>query len=210
MIEISRTVALLEARPSSPSSSIPFIFFRQRRSNSRQPWNVERHFYPSLCILLPPLVLFHRDLKTQAAYPKKHSWILPTAPHRQPAIASSPVAAISPDSASSPDATILLAISPHILYAVLEVDDGVFEVLSTSGDTHLGGDDFNKRIVDWLAETFKRDEDCPKHIDTTLTRAKFEELCSDLLDRLKTPVETTLKDANLSLKDLDEVVLVGG
>ncbi|CAH1454334.1 unnamed protein product [Lactuca virosa] len=136
--------------------------------------------------------------------------------------------------------------------SVLEVGDGVFEVLSTSGDTHLGGDDFDKRIVDWLAETFKRDEgidllkdkqalqrltetaekakmelstltqtnislpfitatsDGPKHIDTTLTRAKFEELCSDLLDRLRTPVETALKDANLSLKDLDEVVLVGG
>lgn len=136
--------------------------------------------------------------------------------------------------------------------SVLEVGDGVFEVLSTSGDTHLGGDDFDKRIVDWLAETFKRDEgidllkdkqalqrltetaekakmelstltqtnislpfitatsDGPKHIDTTLTRAKFEELCSDLLDRLRKPVETALKDANLSLKDLDEVVLVGG
>lgn len=136
--------------------------------------------------------------------------------------------------------------------SVLEVGDGVFEVLSTSGDTHLGGDDFDKRIVDWLAESFKRDEgidllkdkqalqrltetaekakmelstltqtnislpfitatsDGPKHIDTTLTRAKFEELCSDLLDRLRTPVETALKDANLSLKDIDEVVLVGG
>lgn len=137
--------------------------------------------------------------------------------------------------------------------SVLEVGDGVFEVLSTSGDTHLGGDDFDKRIVDWLAEGFKRDEgidllkdkqalqrltetaekakmelstltqtnislpfitataDGPKHIDTTLTRAKFEELCSDLLDRLRTPVETALKDANLSLKDdIDEVVLVGG
>ncbi|KAI3673071.1 hypothetical protein L6452_39181 [Arctium lappa] len=136
--------------------------------------------------------------------------------------------------------------------SVLEVGDGVFEVLSTSGDTHLGGDDFDKRIVDWLAEAFKRDEgidllkdkqalqrltetaekakmelstltqtnislpfitatsDGPKHIDTTLTRVKFEELCSDLLDRLRTPVETALKDANLSLKDIDEVVLVGG
>ncbi|KAI3517679.1 hypothetical protein L1887_16896 [Cichorium endivia] len=108
------------------------------------------------------------------------------------------------------------------------------------------------RIVDWLAETFKRDEgidllkdkqalqrltyttekakmevstltqtnislhfitatsDGPKHIDTTLTRAKYEELCSHLLDRLRKPVETTLKDVNLSLKDLDEVVLVDG
>ncbi|KAK7823714.1 heat shock 70 kda protein 7, partial [Quercus suber] len=135
---------------------------------------------------------------------------------------------------------------------ILEVGDGVFEVLSTSGDTHLGGDDFDKRIVDWLAQNFKRDEgidllkdkqalqrlsetaekakmelssltqtsislpfitataDGPKHIDTTLTRVKFEELCSDLLDRLQRPVETALKDANLSFKDLDEVILVGG
>ncbi|KAJ8551174.1 hypothetical protein K7X08_000544 [Anisodus acutangulus] len=106
--------------------------------------------------------------------------------------------------------------------SVLEVGDGVFEVLSTSGDTHLGGDDFDKRIVDWLAETFRKEEGIdllkdkqalqhgPKHIDTTLTRAKFEELCSDLFDRLKTPVETALKDASLSFKDIDEVVLVGG
>ncbi|CBI39294.3 unnamed protein product, partial [Vitis vinifera] len=136
--------------------------------------------------------------------------------------------------------------------SVLEVGDGVFEVLSTSGDTHLGGDDFDKRIVDWLAQNFKRDEgidllkdkqalqrltetaekakielssltqtnislpfitatsEGPKHIETTLTRAKFEELCSDLLDRLRTPVETALRDAKLSFKDLDEVILVGG
>ncbi|KAF2320080.1 hypothetical protein GH714_023117 [Hevea brasiliensis] len=123
--------------------------------------------------------------------------------------------------------------------SVLEVGDGVFEVLSTSGDTHLGGDDFDKRIVDWLASDFKRDEgiDLLKDkqalqrltetaekakmelssltqtnisIETTLTRAKFEELCSDLLDRLKTPVENSLRDAKLSFKDLDEVILVGG
>ncbi|XP_068669667.1 stromal 70 kDa heat shock-related protein, chloroplastic-like [Aristolochia californica] len=136
--------------------------------------------------------------------------------------------------------------------SVLEVGDGVFEVLSTSGDTHLGGDDFDKRIVDWLALNFKRDEgidllkdkqalqrltetsekakmelsslsqanislpfvtataDGPKHIETTLTRAKFEELCSDLLDRLKTPVNNALKDAKLGYTDLDEVILVGG
>ncbi|XP_078157613.1 stromal 70 kDa heat shock-related protein, chloroplastic-like [Carex rostrata] len=136
--------------------------------------------------------------------------------------------------------------------SVLEVGDGVFEVLSTSGDTHLGGDDFDKRIVDWLAADFKRNEgiellkdkqalqrltetaekakmelssltqtnislpfitataDGPKHIETTLSRAKFEELCSDLLDRLKTPVENSLKDAKLSIKDIDEVILVGG
>jgi L1 cell adhesion molecule like protein len=136
--------------------------------------------------------------------------------------------------------------------SVLEVGDGVFEVLSTSGDTHLGGDDFDKRIVDWLADDFKKTEgvdllkdkqalqrltetaekakmelsslsqasislpfitataDGPKHIDTTLTRAKFEELCSDLLDRCKTPVENALRDAKLSYKDLNEVILVGG
>ncbi|CAN0910343.1 Stromal 70 kDa heat shock-related protein, chloroplastic [Linum grandiflorum] len=136
--------------------------------------------------------------------------------------------------------------------SVLEVGDGVFEVLSTSGDTHLGGDDFDKRIVDWLAADFKRNEgidllkdkqalqrltetaekakmelssltqanislpfitataEGPKHIETTLTRVKFEELCSDLLDRLKTPVENSLRDAKLSFKDLDEVILVGG
>ncbi|KAL0921377.1 hypothetical protein M5K25_008441 [Dendrobium thyrsiflorum] len=136
--------------------------------------------------------------------------------------------------------------------SVLEVGDGVFEVLSTSGDTHLGGDDFDKRIVDWLASNFKRDEgidllkdkqalqrltetaekakmelstltqtnislpfitataDGPKHIETTITRAKFEELCSDLLDRLKTPVDNALRDAKLAVSDLDEIILVGG
>jgi len=136
--------------------------------------------------------------------------------------------------------------------SVLEVGDGVFEVLSTSGDTHLGGDDFDKRIVDWLANDFKKTEgvdllkdkqalqrltetaekakmelsslsqasislpfitataDGPKHIDTTLTRAKFEELCDDLLYRCKVPVENAMRDANLSYKDLNEVILVGG
>ncbi|XP_009609390.1 stromal 70 kDa heat shock-related protein, chloroplastic [Nicotiana tabacum] len=136
--------------------------------------------------------------------------------------------------------------------SVLEVGDGVFEVLSTSGDTHLGGDDFDKRIVDWLASDFKKNEgidllkdkqalqrltetaekakmelssltqtnislpfitataDGPKHIETTITRGKFEELCSDLLDRLKTPVQNSLRDAKLSFSDIDEVILVGG
>lgn len=136
--------------------------------------------------------------------------------------------------------------------SVLEVGDGVFEVLSTAGDTHLGGDDFDKRIVDWLAENFKKDEgieltrdkqalqrlteaaekakmelstltqtsvslpfitataEGPKHIDTSLTRAKFESLCSDLLDRCRTPVETALRDAKLSFGDIKEVILVGG
>jgi len=136
--------------------------------------------------------------------------------------------------------------------SVLEVGDGVFEVLSTSGDTHLGGDDFDKRIVDFLAEDFQRNEgmdlrkdrqalqrlteaaekakielsslgqtsinlpfitataDGPKHIDATLTKAKFEELCSDLLDRVRRPVEQALKDAKLSISDVQEVILVGG
>lgn len=136
--------------------------------------------------------------------------------------------------------------------SVLEVGDGVFEVLSTSGDTHLGGDDFDKRIVDFLADDFQKNEgidlrkdrqalqrlteaaekakielsnlssttislpfitataDGPKHIDTTLSRAKFEQLCSDLLDRCRIPVEAALRDAKLDLKDLNEVILVGG
>jgi molecular chaperone DnaK len=136
--------------------------------------------------------------------------------------------------------------------SVLEVGDGVFEVLATSGDTHLGGDDFDKKIVDFLAEEFRRSEgidlrkdkqalqrlteaaekakielssvtqaeinlpfitatqDGPKHLDTTLTRARFEELCSDLIDRCRIPVENALRDAKLSKTDIDEVVLVGG
>ena len=136
--------------------------------------------------------------------------------------------------------------------SVLEVGDGVFEVLSTSGDTHLGGDDFDKRVVDWLAKDFKQAEgielrddkqalqrltetaekakielssltqtsislpfitatpEGPKHIDTTLTRAKFEEICADLIDRCRVPVENALRDANLKLSDINEVILVGG
>ncbi len=136
--------------------------------------------------------------------------------------------------------------------SILEVGDGVFEVLSTSGDTHLGGDDFDKKLVDYLAEDFARKEgidlrkdkqalqrlteaaekakielssvsqaevnlpfitatqDGPKHLETTLTRAKFEELCSDLIDRCGVPVKNALKDAKLSNADIDEVVLVGG
>uniref|UniRef100_A0A061R805 Molecular chaperone DnaK n=1 Tax=Tetraselmis sp. GSL018 TaxID=582737 RepID=A0A061R805_9CHLO len=136
--------------------------------------------------------------------------------------------------------------------SILEVGDGVFEVLSTSGDTHLGGDDFDKRIVDHLAKDFQRDEgvdllqdrqalqrlteaaekakielsattqtsvslpfitataEGPKHIDTTITRAQFEQMSSDLLDRCKVPVEAALKDAGLSLSDINEVILVGG
>jgi molecular chaperone DnaK len=136
--------------------------------------------------------------------------------------------------------------------SVLEVGDGVFEVLSTSGDTHLGGDDFDKVIVDYLADSFKANEgidlrqdkqalqrlteaaekakielssatqseinlpfitatpEGPKHLDLTLTRAKFEELASKLIDRCRVPVEQALKDAKLSTSELDEVVMVGG
>jgi molecular chaperone DnaK len=136
--------------------------------------------------------------------------------------------------------------------SILEVGDGVFEVLATSGDTHLGGDDFDKKIVDFLAEEFRRTEgidlrkdkqalqrlteaaekakielssvtqaeinlpfitatqDGPKHLDMTLTRAKFEELCADLIDRCRIPVENALRDAKLSKENIDEVVLVGG
>jgi molecular chaperone DnaK len=136
--------------------------------------------------------------------------------------------------------------------SVLEVGDGVFEVLSTSGDTHLGGDDFDKVIVDYLADSFKANEgidlrqdkqalqrlteaaekakielssatqseinlpfitatpEGPKHLDVTLTRAKFEELASKLIDRCRVPVEQALKDAKLSTSELDEIVMVGG
>merc|ERR1719316_1062224 len=136
--------------------------------------------------------------------------------------------------------------------SILEVGDGVFEVLSTSGDTHLGGDDFDKRIVDWLAGTFKKDEgidlrqdsqalqrlteasekakielsvasqaqislpfitatsDGPKHIEINLTKTEFEQIVADLLDRCRRPVEQALRDANLDIADIQEVVLVGG
>jgi heat shock 70kDa protein 1/2/6/8 len=136
--------------------------------------------------------------------------------------------------------------------SVLEVGDGVFEVLSTSGDTHLGGDDFDKRIVEWLASDFQKTEgvnlmndkqalqrlteaaekakmelsttsttsislpfitataDGPKHIDTSLTKSKFEQLCDDLINRCRVPVEQALKDAKLTLNEVDEVILVGG
>jgi len=136
--------------------------------------------------------------------------------------------------------------------SVLEVGDGVFEVLSTSGDTHLGGDDFDRVIVDHLASTFKGNEgidlrqdkqalqrlteaaekakielsnatqseinlpfitatpEGPKHLDLTLTRGKFEELASSLIDRCRVPVEQALKDAKLSTGEIDEIVMVGG
>ncbi len=136
--------------------------------------------------------------------------------------------------------------------SVLEIGDGVFEVLATSGDTHLGGDDFDKKIVDFLADEFKKTEgidlrkdkqalqrlteaaekakielsgvtqaeinlpfitasqDGPKHLDTTLTRAKFEEICADLIERSRIPVEQALRDSKKSKNEINEVVLVGG
>jgi molecular chaperone DnaK len=136
--------------------------------------------------------------------------------------------------------------------SILELGDGVFEVKSTNGDTHLGGDNFDQRIMDWLIENFKRDfgidlskdrmalqrlKDAaekakkelstthsteinlpfitadasgPKHLLYTLTRAKLEQLIGDLIERTRGPVEQALKDAGLTPKDIDEVILVGG
>lgn len=136
--------------------------------------------------------------------------------------------------------------------SILEVGDGVFEVLSTSGDTHLGGDDFDRKIVDWLIQEFKNLEGIdlsqdrqalqrlteaaekakielshltqtdinlpfitatntgPKHLDYSITRAKFEDLCLDLIDRCKTPVNNAIRDAKLDVSKIDEIVLVGG
>lgn len=136
--------------------------------------------------------------------------------------------------------------------SVLEVGDGVFEVLSTAGDTHLGGDDFDDKIVKWLLNEFKDESGIdlktdrqalqrlteasekakvelsnltqteinlpfitatntgPKHLERVLTRGKFEELCSSLIDRARTPVDNALKDAKLDSSKIDEVVLVGG
>jgi molecular chaperone DnaK len=136
--------------------------------------------------------------------------------------------------------------------SVLELGDGVFEVKSTNGDTHLGGEDFDNRIVNHFLEVFKKNEgvdlkndkaamqrlkdeaekakkelsttneteinlpfltadaDGPKHFEYKLTRAKLEELISDLIDRLADPVKKALKDAGLKANEIDEVVLVGG
>lgn len=136
--------------------------------------------------------------------------------------------------------------------SILEVGDGVFEVKSTSGDTHLGGDDFDMRIVDWTADEFRKDTgidlrkdpqamqrlreaaekakielssmveteinlpfitadaDGPKHLLYKITRAKFEELTADLVERLKKPFFQALSDADLDVKDIQEVILVGG
>ena len=136
--------------------------------------------------------------------------------------------------------------------SILEVGEGVFEVISTCGDAHLGGDNFDKVLVDHMAETFKSEEgidlrndsqalqrlteaaekakielssstqsevnlpfitataDGPKHLTMTVTRGKFEEMSSDLIDRCKKPVQQAIKDAKLSPSDLNEVVMVGG
>src|ERR1044072_4705049 len=136
--------------------------------------------------------------------------------------------------------------------SILEVGDGVFEVKSTAGDTHLGGDDFDKRIVDWMVEEFRRDQGIdvsgdrqafqrlteaeekakielssameteinlpfitadasgPKHLLLKLTRAKFDQLTNDLVERTMGPVRQALSDAKINEKDLNEVILVGG
>lgn len=136
--------------------------------------------------------------------------------------------------------------------SVLELGDGVFEVCSTAGDNHLGGDDWDQRVIDWMADKFKgehgidlrqdkmtlqrlkeaaekakmelsstsqtninlpfitADATGPKHLDYTLTRAEFEKITHDLLDRCRKPVEQALRDAGLSTGDVDEVLLVGG
>jgi molecular chaperone DnaK len=136
--------------------------------------------------------------------------------------------------------------------SILDVGDGVFEVRSTSGDTHLGGDDFDKRLVDWIAAEFQRDQGIdlrkdrqalqrlieaaekakielssafettislpfitadasgPKHLEMKLTRAKFEQLTADLVERCIGPVKQALSDAHITERDIDEVILVGG
>jgi molecular chaperone DnaK len=136
--------------------------------------------------------------------------------------------------------------------SILEVGDGVFEVKSTNGDTHLGGDDYDRRVVDFVADEFKKDQGIdlrqdrqalqrlteaaekakielssrqetdinlpfitavdgvPKHLDVKLSRAKFEQLTEDLTNRTKGPFEAALKDAGMSAKEIDEVILVGG
>lgn len=136
--------------------------------------------------------------------------------------------------------------------SILDVGEGVFEVLSTSGDNKLGGDDWDTKVLDWIAEEFKKsdgidlrkdkmatqrlreaaekaktelsslpetsislpfisaDQNGPKHLEMTLTRAKFEELTRDILDRTVQPVKTALKDAGLEPKDIDKILLVGG
>ncbi|MEN6468835.1 MAG: molecular chaperone DnaK [Smithella sp.] len=136
--------------------------------------------------------------------------------------------------------------------SILELGEGVFEVKSTNGDTHLGGEDFDQRVMDYLVAEFKKDQGIdlrtdkmalqrlkeaaekakmelsttmetdinlpfitadasgPKHLNIKLTRAKLESLVEDLIDKVVGPCQTALKDANLSIKDIDEVILVGG
>ncbi len=136
--------------------------------------------------------------------------------------------------------------------SVLEIADGVFEVKSTSGDTHLGGDDWDQAVIDWLVKEFKNSEgvdlaadkmagqrlkeaaekakielsqvqqtainlpfitataEGPKHLDVSLTRAKFQELTADLVERCRKPFEQAIKDAGLNKSDIDHVVMVGG
>ncbi len=136
--------------------------------------------------------------------------------------------------------------------SIIEIGDGVIEVLATNGDTHLGGDDFDKRICDWMVDEFKKNEgvdlstdkmamqrlleaaekakkelstattsninlpfitatsDGPKHLDMTLTRAKFDELTHDLIERTTVPVQNAMRDAGLTNADLGKVLLVGG
>ncbi|MEP6591793.1 MAG: molecular chaperone DnaK [Gemmatimonadota bacterium] len=136
--------------------------------------------------------------------------------------------------------------------SILELAEGVFEVKSTNGDTHLGGDDFDERLIDWLVSEFKKDQGIdlskdpmalqrlkeaaekakmelssttqtdinlpfitadasgPKHLNLPLTRAKFEQLCDDLIQRTMPPMEQALKDAGLKPGDIDEIILVGG
>lgn len=136
--------------------------------------------------------------------------------------------------------------------SILELGDGVFDVLSTAGDNHLGGDDFDNKIIDWMVEEFKKEngidlstdkmalqrlkdaaekakkdlsgvtstqislpfitagEAGPLHLEMTLTRAKFDELTHDLVERTKEPVRRALSDAGLTSNDIDEVILVGG
>jgi molecular chaperone DnaK len=136
--------------------------------------------------------------------------------------------------------------------SVLDIGDGVFEVLSTNGDTHLGGDDWDQKLIDHLADEFKKQEgidlrkdamalqrlkeaaekakmelssaqettvnlpfitathEGPKHLQISLTRAKFEQICADLFERIREPVLRAMKDAKLQPEQIDEVVLVGG
>ncbi|MCX7781995.1 MAG: Hsp70 family protein, partial [Negativicutes bacterium] len=136
--------------------------------------------------------------------------------------------------------------------SILELSEGVVEVKATSGDTHLGGDDFDQRIIDWLAEEFKKehgidlredrvalqrlkeaaekakmelsslmqteislpfitaDSSGPKHLSATLTRARLEQLCADLIERSMGPVRQALRDAGLQPSQIDEIILVGG